>query len=99
MPSPQPPFQIVENQSISKRRLDVWKPIDSDPTSAPAEVQPIQPTVESTTASYWSPQYSTAANSLGDAALDRVPASLGKWVGETDYAAPQRAYVQLTAGP
>jgi len=79
MPSPQPPFQIVENQSISKRRLDVWKPISSDPTSGPAKVQPILPTVESTTASYWSAQYSTAPNSLGES--------------------PQRAYVQLTAGP
>jgi len=79
MPSPQPPFQIVENQSISKRRLDVWKPISSDPTSAPVKAENIPPPVESTTASYWSPQYSTAANSLGEA--------------------PQRAYVQLTAGP
>ena len=79
MPSPQPPFQIVENQSISKRRLDVWKPISSDSTPAPVKVENIQPTVESTTASYWSPQYSTEANSLGDP--------------------PQRAYVQLTAGP
>jgi len=79
MPSPQPPFQIVENQSISKRRLDVWKPISSDPTSAPAKAQPILPTLESSTASYWSGQYSTTANNLGEA--------------------PQRAYVQLTAGP
>jgi len=79
MPSPQPPFQIVENKSISKRRLDVWKPISSDPTSAPVQVESIQPKVESTTASYWSPQNSKAPNSLDEA--------------------PQRAYVQLTAGP
>jgi len=79
MPSPQPPFQIVENQSISKRRLDVWKPIASDSTSAPVKAENIQPTVESTTASYWLPKYSTAPNNLGEA--------------------PQRAYVQLTAGP
>jgi len=79
MPSPQPPFQIVENQSISKRRLDVWKPISSDPTSVPAKLEPILPTAESTTASYWSPQYSTEANRPGEE--------------------PQRAYVQLTAGP
>ena len=79
MPSPQPPFQIVENQSISKRRLDVWKPISSDPTSVPAKLEPILPTAESTTAPYWSPQYSTEANRPGEE--------------------PQRAYVQLTAGP
>ena len=60
--NPQPPFQIVENQSISKRRLDVWKPISSDPTS-PSRLPPT-PAVESTTASHWSPQYPTSGNSL-----------------------------------
>merc|ERR1712212_1468738 len=48
-------------------------------TSVPAKLEPILPTAESTTAPYWSPQYSTEANRPGEE--------------------PQRAYVQLTAGP
>merc|ERR1719192_1845344 len=68
MPSPQPPFQIVENQSISKRRLDVWKPISSDTSPEAPKLEPILPTVESTTGSYWSPQKvsTESPSSLGE---------------------------------
>merc|ERR1719285_1643077 len=68
MPSPQPPFQIVENQSISKRRLDVWKPISSDTSPEVPKLEPILPTVESTTGSYWSPQKvsTESPSSLGE---------------------------------